>query len=75
MADEYPGWNAPLVFYRKVHDEAGATYTADGLLFMDFIDNVMPSLAGNKPEIWLCNVTHDVFGEHPERVFVLKVEK
>ena len=75
LADEYPGWNAPLVLYRGEHDDDGAYYRGDGLLFMDFLENVMPEMLGQKPEIWICNVTHDVFGEHPERIFVLKVEK
>jgi len=24
--------------------------------------------------LWLCNVTHDVFGEHPNSIFVNKIE-
>ena len=73
LADEYPGWNTPFVLYRGEHDDEGAYYRVDGLLFMDFVENVMPDMMEQKPEIWICNVTHDVFGEHPEVIYVLKV--
>ena len=74
LSDEYPGWNAPLVLHRKDHDDEGAYYGVSGLLFMDFLDNVAQHLYGTRPEVWICNVTHDVFGEHPERIYLLKVE-
>lgn len=74
VTDTDPGWNAPLIFHRKEHDEDGAYYTMSGILFMDFLDNFAQELIGTRPEIWICNVTHDVFGEHPERIYVLKVE-
>jgi hypothetical protein len=75
IADEYPGWNPLLVFNREEHDDDGATYSVSGTLFMDFLENVMPELLGMRPDVWICNVTHDVFGEHPETIYLLKVEK
>ena len=74
VTDEDPGWNAPLEFKMKEHDDEGAYYTASGLLYMDFMDNFPPVPAWEKPMIWICNVTHDVFGEHPEKIYVLKIE-
>lgn len=74
LSDTYPGYNAPLCLYRHTHDDEGAYYGVDGLLFMDFIDNFAQEYIGHKPEVWICNVTHDVFGEHPERIYVLKLE-
>ena len=67
LADEYPGWNVPFELKRKDHDNEGAYYTVSGLLFMDFIEKLQNmSLWGRfEPEVWICNVTHDVFGDHP----------
>ena len=41
------------------HDKYGATYCMS-----------------NAPEdtIWLCNVTHDILDEHPEHLFILKIQ-
>ena len=74
LTDTDPGWNAPLVLYRGEHDDEGAYYSVSGLLFMDFLEHFAQHLMGTKPEVWICNVTHDVFGEHPERIYLLKVE-
>ena len=69
LSDTYPGWNTPLALHIKEHDDEGAYYTVSGVLLANILNNT-PS----KPEIWVCNVTHDVFGEHPEHIYVLKVE-
>lgn len=80
LTDEYPGWNVPLELKRKNHDDDGAYYTVSGLLFMDFMITCseklgnMPLWGGFKPEVWICNVTHDVFGEHPEHIYITKIE-
>ena len=74
VTDENPGWNAPLILHRGEHDDEGAYYGVSGILLMDFLDNFAPMPIGYKPEIWICNVTHDVFGEHPEHIYLLKVE-
>ena len=80
LTDEYPGWNVPIELKRKDHDDEGAYYTVSGLLFMDFmitcseqLSNMRP-LGGFRPEVWICNVTHDVFGEHPEHIYITKIE-
>ena len=41
------------------HDKYGATYCMS-----------------NDPEdtLWLCNVTHDILDEHPEHLFILKIQ-
>lgn len=40
------------------HDECGAYYEV-----LDF-----PDYEG---EIWLCNVVHEIFGEHPEKIYFI----
>ena len=42
-------------FYLEEHDEIGGTY-----LIKSNDDNI------DKQRAWICNVTHDVLGEHPE---------
>ena len=76
LTDEYPGWSVPLELKRKDHDDEGAYYTVSGLLFMDFIEKLqnMSLWEGLEPEVWICNVTHDVFGEHPEHIYITKIE-
>ena len=80
MTTEVPEWNALLELKRKDHDDDGAYYTVTGMLFMDFMITCQEKLSymgfpdSMRPEIWICNVTHDVFGEHPEHIYVLKVE-
>lgn len=74
VTDQDPGWNAPLIFYRKEHDDEGATYNLSGILLMTLLDEIGTDFIECKPEVWICNVTHDIFGEHPERIYLLKVE-
>ena len=76
LTDEYPGWSVPLELKIKNHDDEGAYYTVSGLLFMDFIEKPqnMSLWGGSEPEVWICNVTHDVFGEHPEHIYITKFE-
>ena len=38
------------------HDEIGGTYQVE-------------NLEGFKHDVWLCNVVHFVFGEHPELIY------
>lgn len=49
-------------FNRTEHDEDGAYYQACGNY-----DMLYP--------IWICNVTHDVFGEHPKDIYLLSFDK
>jgi len=46
---------------RILHDSHGGTYLVSGLTAIPF-------------PAWLCCVTHDVTGEHPERIFVHEVK-
>ena len=50
-------------FHRIHHDNNGGTYNAysNGLGFSHGFENV-----------WLCNVTHKVFGEHPKDIYIYK---
>lgn len=54
-----PSRETMLVCTLKNHDKDGAeyyTYSSD------------PSL--NRQTIWICNVTHDVLGEHPQYFYI-----
>ena len=80
MTTETPERNALLELKRKDHDDDGAYYMVTGILFMDFMITCQEKLSyigfpdSMRPEIWICNVTHYVFGEHPEHIYVLKIE-
>lgn len=62
----------------KEHDSEGAYYTLSGFLynkFLDLFDLESSSVSFDiTNEIWVCNVTHDVFGTHPNNIYVLNVE-
>lgn len=63
--------NEPLLsFVMKEHDNDGAYYSIGGSLYMQHITEILPLFNGSVPELWICNVTHDVFGEHPKTFFV-----
>jgi hypothetical protein len=51
--EEQPGWS---YLELVAHDEAGGTYRV----------NTEEDYDG---EVWLCNVVHDIFGEHPETIW------
>ena len=38
------------------HDSCGATYKVESSLDTDLV--------------WICNVTHDVLGEHPDKIYI-----
>ena len=67
-----------LTMTMKEHDSEGAYYTLSGFLHNKFLDlfaldsSTLPSDITN--EIWICNVTHDVFGSHPKNIYLLKIE-
>lgn len=67
-----------LTMTMKEHDSEGAYYTLSGFLYNKFLDlfasdpSIVPFDITN--EIWICNVTHDVFGSHPENIYLLKNE-
>jgi len=52
----------PLCTMKRIlHDRFGGTYLVHGVSPIPF-------------PAWLCNVTHDVTGEHPARIFVHGIE-
>ena len=62
----------------KEHDSEGAYYTISGFLynkFLDLFDLDSSSVSFDiTNEIWVCNVTHDVFDTYPNNIYVLNVE-
>lgn len=67
-----------LTMTMKEHDSEGAYYTLSGFLYNKFLDlfalDSSTSLSDITNEIWICNVTHDVFGSHPKNIYLLKIE-
>ena len=58
-----------IILKRREHDDDGAWYKVERLrhhsnVNYDLYNKLM--LKG----LWLCNVTHDVFGEHPENIYI-----
>ena len=63
--DNAPGnFQAKLV--RKGHDTEGATYALTGPLAKQF--------HASGAALWICNVTHDVLGEHPETIYLHEIK-
>ena len=59
--DNSPGsFVAKLI--RKAHNQYGATYILTGPLASKY------DAVGF--ELWICNVTHDVLGEHPRSIYI-----
>ena len=62
----------------KEHDSEGAYYTISGFLYNKFLDlfdlNSSSVSFDITNEVWVCNVTQDVFGTHPNNIYVLNVE-
>ena len=57
------------------HDDEGAYYTVSGLLVSELlVESNYISLDGFSPTVWVCNVTHDVFGEHPDNIYIMDAE-
>ena len=56
--------------HRIEHDPFGATYWASS---GDAPDAPRISFA-TIPVAWLCNVTHDVFGEHPRDIYIHAIQ-
>lgn len=55
--EEHPDWGSLSLI---AHDELGGTYQVQGI-------------EGFNQDVWLCNVVHEVFGEHPEIIY-FKIE-
>ena len=61
-----------LHLHRNRIDYDGAYYTLVGSLYNEFL-NAYISESNPIHEIWICNVTLDVFGYFPENIFVVKI--
>lgn len=73
--DKNDGQKSYLKLKMKFHEEDGAYYTVSGILLANFINFAEDIFCCKyEPEVWICNVTHDVFGEHPEFICILGVE-
>ena len=71
MSSDVDAPNPYLVrLHRIEHDPFGATYWASA---GDAPDAPRLSFAV-LPVAWLCNVTHDVFGEHPKDIYIHTIE-
>lgn len=60
---------------RVQHDDEGAWYEFDGPLYATVMSTLINELGTDENKIWICNVTHDVFGEHPEEMYLLDIKK
>ena len=67
LSDDFEdGYEKPmLALHRKEHDDDGAFYGVEVLTTI---------FRGELSDIWICNVTHDVFGEHPEDIYIYSIE-
>ncbi len=54
----------------KEHDNEGAWYSLMGPLY----NQIMTETSTPFSELWICNVTHLVFGEHPEVIYITSIE-
>jgi len=75
LSDKEP--SQPLLHLNmKNHDDEGAWYQLSGYLYNSFLDTLMSETDCSEEfnEIWLCNVTHDVFGSHPKDIYLLKIK-
>jgi hypothetical protein len=61
VSDTLPDYMYLLKLSRTSHDDNGAWYNVYG--------NTIDVLG----EVWICNVTHDIFGEHPENIYVINI--
>lgn len=66
----YPGKDWLFRLSRTSHNQHGATY--DVTPSTDIADSNLPGCF--PPIAWICNVTHDVLGEHPESIYILSVK-
>lgn len=63
-----------LQFNMKSHDDEGAYYQVSGVLYNQISWMLMEMFPDWEHEIWICNVTHDIFGSHPKNIYLLKIE-
>lgn len=66
--------HSTLAMRMSSHDDEGAYYKLSGFLYNEFINKFIDNPENFIDEIWICNVTHDVFGYHPKNIYLLKIE-
>lgn len=75
VSEERPDWyGVDFEFHMKEHDDEGATYEVGGREIIKFIEHLDGNVFGDEPTVWLCNVMHDVFGEHPKHIYIYTIE-
>ena len=60
---------------RVEHDDEGAWYEFDGPLYVDAMSVLINELGTAENKVWICNVTHDIFGEHPEELYLIDIDR
>lgn len=66
--------NYLLRFKRIDHDNEGAWYEFSGPLYTTAMETLVDEMGSTENKIWICNVTHDVFEEHPELMYLINIE-
>lgn len=68
VAESLEGISTPFLarLDMRSHNQWGATYMLSGPMAEQY------GAVGF--EMWICNVTHDVLGEHPRSIFILSVK-
>ena len=66
--------NYLLCFKRIDHDNEGAWYEFSGPLYTTAMETLVNEMGTTENKIWVCNVTHDVFEEHPELMYLINIE-
>lgn len=62
VSDDNSGSSFRAKLIMKAHNQWGATYILTGPLAQQY------NAVGF--ELWICNVTHDVLGEHPKSIYI-----
>lgn len=66
LSDEHnPNYDVALM--QITHDDNGAEYIIKGCKDPQYADYIGYT-------VWICNVTHDVFGEHPLSIFIERIQ-
>lgn len=65
VSDSFDGESFIAKLVMKDHNKSGATYILTGPLARK------REVEGF--EIWICNVTHDVLGEHPKSIYIIDI--
>lgn len=64
-----------LHFKLAEHDDEGAWYEFNGPLYTSAMSALIDAYGLTENKIWICNVTHDVFGEHPNEIYLMMLER